>query len=690
MRKQQTHKQHDSGFTLVEMLVVAPMIIIIIGVFVAAIISITGSVLAERDSNATEYNIQDAISRIKQDVELSGGFLSTNNIDIAAPQGYDNGTQDFHNVSSNASIGSMLILNMKVTSKSSYNSDRNIIYAKDQPNACNSTQYTKNSTFMANVVYFVKNNSLWRRVLLPSNYATFACGSFWQKPSCDPTISNEFCKAKDIKLVSGVSSSNFTIKYYPTPSSSSENTTAINTSSNDTTRQYALLATNTIEVTIKSETTSAGRTITRSGTGRASSPNNNINSLIITSHPSNQTVSSGSNTSFSSSTSKSSASIQWQRSTNLGSTWSDIVGETSSPLAVNAVTDTMDGYLYRAVFTDGANKVTSNFARLTVNKNSWTEWADNTFGSNWSNYDAVNNNKASYRKTTSGVVILKGLVKKSVAAAAGDTIVTLPETYRPSKRLAFIAYTNNGSTEAVGRVDVETDGKVTYQSGSYAVFSLDNIHFIPNNGRYNTNPIYTLQNGWTNFGGIYTSTSYIKDDLNRVHTQGWIVPGTTTNGTAIFNMPSTLLPSEPMTMAGISSAFGAFGINSSSGGIYARGLGTSYLSINSMYYPKDIGSWSNLALAANTSTASNGTTPQFIKATDGLVTLKGYLNTVSIGAMSTSSLTAGYRPAKSLIFMVYANGAFSRVDVQASGTVYHYSGSASNVSLDSITYYADQ
>ena len=87
----------------------------------------------------------------------------------------------------------------------------------------------------------------------------------------------------------------------------------------------------------------------------------------VTTQPSSATVCSGSNASFTAAASGSpSCSMQWQVSTNSGSSWSNISGATSSPYSFIASTSN-SGYQYRAVFTNTGGTANSNAATLTVN-----------------------------------------------------------------------------------------------------------------------------------------------------------------------------------------------------------------------------------------------------------------------------------------------------------------------------------
>ena len=64
----------SKGFTLVEMMVIAPIVILLIGAFIAAIVGLTGEVMSSRGSNVVAYDLQDALNRIEEDVKLSTSY----------------------------------------------------------------------------------------------------------------------------------------------------------------------------------------------------------------------------------------------------------------------------------------------------------------------------------------------------------------------------------------------------------------------------------------------------------------------------------------------------------------------------------------------------------------------------------------------------------------------------------------
>ena len=259
----------NRGFTLVEMLIIAPIVILVIGIFVSAIITMTGDVLAIRGKNALAFNIQDALNRIDQDVKSSGGYLSTNNITLTSPQGFDNGTAVFKNA--DATNGTMLILNTYATTSNPLSSTRSYVYTT-----------SGNVPIMMNVIYYVKTvngvSSLWRRVITPLNYATMGSSVPWQQPTCVPGYIASFCKTQDMKLVDGVSASGFVINYYTSAAVTTPIANAINNALSDTDRQTALQTASSINVTISATKTLAGRDVSQSGTIRTVNLNSNLSS----------------------------------------------------------------------------------------------------------------------------------------------------------------------------------------------------------------------------------------------------------------------------------------------------------------------------------------------------------------------------------------------------------------------------
>lgn len=269
----------SNGFTIVEITIIVPIAMLAIGVFITAIVSMTGDVLSTRASNALAYTVQDALNRIEQDVNYSDAFLPVNNITLTSPQGYNDDTTNFHNA--DATNGTMLILKTFATTSNPLGSARNLVYNDGQPYQCSNSQINKNTPLTLNIVYFVKDNTLWRRIIAPTAYQTIGCSVPWQKPSCAPGYSTpSFCKAQDMRMVDNITSGGFSVKYYSTASPTTENTTASSSAQTDSARLAAIQTTNMVSVTITATTTVAGRDISQSGNVRAVSPNNRVSSVL--------------------------------------------------------------------------------------------------------------------------------------------------------------------------------------------------------------------------------------------------------------------------------------------------------------------------------------------------------------------------------------------------------------------------
>jgi type II secretory pathway pseudopilin PulG len=698
-KKSQTKKH---GFTLVEMLIIAPIVILVIGIFISAIISMTGAVLVTRGANALSFSINDALTRIDQDVKASAGFLATNNITLTTAQGLNDDTTPFVNASSSSPTDAKLILNAYATDQNPLTPTRNTIDAYMSPFACNSPNVSQNASYMINIVYFVKNtngvNSLWRRVIMPSGYQSVGaagggCALPWQKPTCTPGYSAGFCAANDQDLVDGVS--NITIQYY----TNSVPPTLISNASDGTqltsVRQAAMQTAASVNVSITAQKTLAGRTVTQLGSIRSLG----IQAPTMLTQPTSPTIVSVGNTAtITAAANGINMTTKWEQSTDNGTTWTVASGAsscvaTTCTLTLTSVTNAMDGYMYHAIYTNSYGQTTSSPALLSVT--AATGWNSLTYQNSWSDYGSGYNTGA-YTKTSAGIVLLKGLIKRTGTGTVNETIAVLPVGYRPSAPLIFGVSTN---PDASGRIDVYPDGRITIAAGDTTWMTLENIHFVADTGRYARTPVNIFMNGWTNYntgasGVPWAPASYVVDNIGRVNLQGLLLPGTRSDGTRIFDLPSNLLPLAYTHIPEYGNAFAAIGINPTLGysAINDKNLGSAYLTINAMYYPAGVGTWTNLTLK-NSWAYTDGTNafsyPQYIKAADGLVSLKGLIrngSTTGDSVIATLPAGQGLWPSGRVVFAAYSNGAYSRIDVDTSGNIRFETGSNAWLSLDGMTF----
>jgi type II secretory pathway pseudopilin PulG len=263
----QYNKKH--GFTLVELMIVAPMLIILIGTIVVSIVTLTGQSLAEAGRAQLINDVQDSLDRIEADVLVSGAYLSVNNFTPTSPQGSDDVTRKF--VSISATGDDTIVLNSFFTTTNPSLSSRSLVYLPNLPFACGDASIAQNQVMTMNIVYFVKNSTLWRRTVTTSNYAAKPCSgvTVWQQPNCAEakmTVNTSLCKSQDEMLLTGIEPIDFTVNYYL---SASDTTPAPDTEDTDPDlRQVAIDKASTIQVTLKSNKTFAGRDISQQGTIR--------------------------------------------------------------------------------------------------------------------------------------------------------------------------------------------------------------------------------------------------------------------------------------------------------------------------------------------------------------------------------------------------------------------------------------
>lgn len=245
------------------MLVIAPLAILIIAGFIGIMVNMTGDVLATQQRSRQTYNTNAALTTIERDVTLSSGFDTTiASSSIKSPQGSDSQTNAAWNATAG---GSTLLLTTYTTTNNPLNSSspRELVY-QGQPNACTGSSYIYNPAYNAYVIYFLATSSdgssqaLWQRTILPSITPT-PCGAPWQRNSCayGATINASPCQTHDEEVLGGVTAASFT--YYVGPG--------------DTTPTNDPTSASTVEVSLTTSTTVAGRPYTMTASMRATTIN---------------------------------------------------------------------------------------------------------------------------------------------------------------------------------------------------------------------------------------------------------------------------------------------------------------------------------------------------------------------------------------------------------------------------------
>lgn len=710
--------RYSRGFTLIEMLVIAPIVILSIGAFIALIINLTGEVMSSRGSNTLAYDVQDALNRIEQDVKLSTGFLAYNNIDFDATNGvqsFDDGasTAKFENTGNGT--GPMLILSGLVTTDNPTSLSSANVYLKDQPNDCSDPLlYMKNRPMTMNIVYFVKDNALWRRTIMPSNYAdsNARCGNPpWQQASCSYSQTSAFCATKDIRLIDNFSAIDFSAYYFTNASSNTPIADVNNASTDDEVRAVSLRSASTVLVSLTAQKTIAGRDFTRAGTLRATRLDINATSVAIPSAPSSApaipvvssgTVSDGHN-----------VTVTWQQvptATAYDLQYRINGGAWQTPAGTQNITNNNRTYtITSGTHTDtvevqvrSKNNCTSTPCESAWSASSSTTiplWAPLILRNGWTKYGSPYA-AAAYTKTRAGVVVLKGLIK---SGALDSATATLPADYRPAAHLMFEASANS----AACRFDVFSHGDISVTSAcSNAWASLDSIRYLAPSAPVVASGNLTPQPAWKNFTVDYptsgwTNASYAVDTLGRVHTRGLVSSGATADGTVIASLPAGLGPNGYLHIVNTSSNVNSLiGINTA-GQLLAKGGPNVYQSIISLYLPSSCpsgatcSSWTSLPLESPWAQYAGYSPAQYTKSSDGLVMVKGLLQG---GANQTymANIPAGFCPKERLLMTSQQALAWGRVDVIPNNTpgtgcrIFGYNVSGTWTSLDTVSYIAEQ
>lgn len=707
--------QNGRGFTLIEMVIIAPIVILSIGAFIVLIVNMTGEVMSSRGSNALAYELQDTLNRIEQDVKLSSTFLAQNSISFSAanPQGKGavGSVDNFVNVTSSGEKS--LILASIATNSNPVSDGVGSIYLKDMPNNCSDPLlYKKNKPLVINIIYFIdnkgdsdpSNDTLYRRTVMPTNYATaddLCGGTVWQQPSCQAGYSSSFCKTEDVKLLEGVAVGDLSISYYTSASSSSPNVTASSAYSSVSSREQALSGIQTVEVSISAKRKVAGRDISRTGSLRVTRLDANATSIA-----NNQGESVTGKTPVVSSkvVDGSDVLFEWQQLSGAvsysidyridGGSWVVGAASLSNSQRSYKVASSYSGAIVEARVraTDAASGL-SNYGNNTMNvplsaplqlTNGWV-----TYGQPYA--------APSYSITSSGLVVLSGLMKGGSLGA----FATLPEKYRPgSGNLMFMTSSHNNT---VSRLDVRNDGTILQQSGTGGWATLDGVAYMP--GSTGFTEITSFANGWRNYspltGAGWPNAAYKVDASGRVYLRGLLGAGTNTSGTNMFTLPAALMPSEYHHVLNLAASTSAhIGINPSANAVQVKGGSNLHHSIQAIYFPAGVRSngtncdtqWCDLPLI-NGWTFYGGayTTPQYTKASDGMVHIKGLIRYGSLGHV-TGILPDAYCPRDRLLVTTVSLNTWGRLDVvpQTGGGCRIEANPVNNgwVSLDALSYYA--
>lgn len=207
----------SSGFTIVELIVTITVAAILAGILFGPLDDLYRSNVKSLTKVVQTTDTRSALRNIQENIALSSEFLDQNI--VADPDGTTWAATD--------GGGNNTVL---ITSNNATDIDANL----DTTNARQLvTDLGCNTPVKNNYVYFVSNNTLYRRLI--KNISTATCNSMaiGQKQTCAANYSSQpykdSCQGVDATILTGVSS--FTVDYYALPA----DTTTITDPTNATT-----------------------------------------------------------------------------------------------------------------------------------------------------------------------------------------------------------------------------------------------------------------------------------------------------------------------------------------------------------------------------------------------------------------------------------------------------------------------
>jgi len=279
------------------------------------------------------------------------------------------------------------------------------------------------------------------------------------------------------------------------------------------------------------------------------------NNAIITSQPTANSTCPGSNTLFTVTASGTGLTYQWQVSTNGGTTFSDISGETSASLNINNVLSTMNGNLYRCVITSACSStgINSNAVVLDV-------LSASAINAQPLNFSGCVNSSATFSATATGNALT---YQWQVSTDGGSTYNDIPGATLTSFTIAAISASQNNNRYRLVATGVpcgaaisdpalllvSTPASITQQPGDVTACASSNTSItVSANG---TNLIYQWEESadggttFTDVNGATTNTLFLSNVAigtnNRQYRARISAPGcgTIISGTAILSVNPT-------------------------------------------------------------------------------------------------------------------------------------------------------
>jgi competence protein ComGC len=195
--------RRQAGFTLVEILIIAPIVMVTIVIMISFLFNQYGQLTQQGSQLNLNVEAQNIVFSMQDDIMFANAF--TQGLNSGLVDDYEPGGGWVYN-----STPSTLIISTPAETANHRSSNRQPVYIDTE--GCDASVLKDNSPLYNNVIYFVSGTNLYKRsVTAPSTMAT--CGTSYQKQNCPAANASASCPA-DRLLTDKLNSASFT--YYDT------------------------------------------------------------------------------------------------------------------------------------------------------------------------------------------------------------------------------------------------------------------------------------------------------------------------------------------------------------------------------------------------------------------------------------------------------------------------------------------
>lgn len=205
------NRVNSRGFTLVEILIILPPVLLITMVAVSVLFSLVLSNSQSQFEVAGANSVKTSLNIIEQDMKTGAALLTTQDSQMTDAYIADSGGANWSYNGTSAQSRALIIRGYATTDSPS-STTKNPVYINQF--GCDAANLYSNPVLTTNIIYFVKNNSLYRRVLIDNTKTLCPGVTPYQRQSCPPGLASPdpSCKASDSLLLKDVAT--FTVQYY--------------------------------------------------------------------------------------------------------------------------------------------------------------------------------------------------------------------------------------------------------------------------------------------------------------------------------------------------------------------------------------------------------------------------------------------------------------------------------------------